>query len=129
MKFSGISQKSDWVGILSSVGCILHCLAMPVVIYASGAALHGEHTEWLDYLFVAVAAGAVMYSVRQAHSLAVKLLLIGAWLLFSVGVVLQPAFAEASVLTYAGSVALIAGHAINLRHCRQCKVHKRQVAA
>jgi hypothetical protein len=82
MKFSGISQKSDWVGILSSAGCILHCLAMPVVVYASGAALHGEHTEWLDYLFVAVAAGAVVYSVRQAHSLAVKLLLIGAWLLF-----------------------------------------------
>ncbi len=114
---------------MSSLGCILHCLAMPVVIYASGAALHGEHTEWLDYLFVAVAAGAVVYSVRQAHFLAVKLLLIGAWLLFSVGVVLQPAFAPASLLAYAGSVGLIAGHAINLRHCRQCKVHKRHVAA
>ncbi len=102
---------------------------MPVVVYASEAALHGEHTEWLDYLFVAVAAGAVVYSVRQAHSRAVKLLLIGAWLLFSVGVVLQPAFAPASGLAYAGSVGLIAGHAINLRHCRQCKVHKRHVAA
>jgi len=129
MKFSSIAQKSDWVGILSSAGCILHCLAMPVVIYASGAVLHQEHTEWLDYLFVAVAAGAMFYSVRQAHSVGVKLLLIGAWLLFSVGVVLQSAFASASVLAYAGSVALIAGHAINLRHCRQCKVHKRHVAA
>ncbi len=114
---------------MSSAGCILHCLAMPVVVYASGAALHQEHTEWLDYLFVAVAAGAVVYSVRQAHSLAVKLLLIGAWLVFSVGVVLQPAFAPASLLAYAGSAGLIAGHAINLRHCRQCKVHKRHVAA
>jgi hypothetical protein len=129
MKFSGISQKSDWVGILSSAGCILHCLAMPVVVYASGAALHGKHTEWLDYLFVAVAAIAVVYSVRQAHTRAVKFLLIGAWLVFSVGIVLQPAFAPASLLAYAGSVGLIAGHAINLRHCRQCKVHKRHVTA
>ena len=129
MKFSAISQKSDWVGILSSMGCILHCLAMPVVIYASGAALHQAHTEWLDYLFVAIAAVAVIYSVRQARSAGVKLLLIGAWLLFSVGVMLQATFAPATLLAYAGSVGLITGHAINLRHCRQCKVHKRHATA
>lgn len=129
MKFSSIEQKWDWVGILGSAGCILHCLAMPAVIYASGTALHGNHYEWLDYLFVGVAALAMFYSVRQSHAIGVKLLLILAWLLFSVGVVLQPIFSSAYLLMYAGSAALISGHTINLRRCRQCKVPKRHITA
>jgi hypothetical protein len=129
MKFSGIAQKSDWVGIFSSAGCILHCLAMPLLIYLSGSALHRNEPEWLDYLFVGLAAVAVYYSVRQSHLLGIRLLLIFAWLLFSLSVILQSVFSPAGLLMYVGSVALIAGHIINLRHCRQCRISKSRVAA
>lgn len=129
MKFLGLEQKSDWVGILSSIGCIIHCLAMPFVVYFSGAALEQNHHDWLDYLFVGVTALAMFFSVRQAHSLSVKILLIAAWLLFAVSSVLQPVFSFASPLMYLGSLALIVGHTINLRHCRQCKMHRPRVIA
>lgn len=116
MKTFSPARKSDWMGIASSVGCIIHCLLMPVLL--SGAASFTAHEEyhWLDFLFLALAAVAVWFSARKTNLLAVRILLIAAWAVFAGSIIWEETLPFASVLMYAGSVLLIVGHVLNLRH-------------
>ncbi len=114
------THKADWVGILGSVGCIIHCLIMPVLL--SSAASFTAHAEyrWLDYVFLTVAAVAVWFSARKASSVMVRILLILAWAIFAGSIIWEESIPFASILMYIGSVLLIIGHVLNLRQIHQC---------
>ena len=125
MKGFSITRKSDWMGIASSVGCIIHCLLMPVLL--SGAASFTAHEEyrWLDFLFLALAAVAVWFSARKTNSPIIKALLIAAWAVFAGSIIWEETLPFASLLMYFGSVLLIVGHVLNLRqvHSHSCADH------
>ncbi|MCU0354528.1 MAG: MerC domain-containing protein [Cytophagales bacterium] len=120
MRKTIVHQKYDWMGIASSVGCIIHCLLMPILL--SSAASFTAHSEyhWLDFLFLTLAAVAVWFTVRKTHSMLVRIILVAAWAIFAGSIIWEESIPFASVLMYAGSVLLIVGHALNLRYVHQC---------
>ena len=120
MKSTHSHNKADYVGILGSVLCIVHCLIMPVLAFGSTMASNHVHTglRSLDFLFIVINGAAVYFATRQHKSLPLKVLLWGALLLFAVSLTFEgkhPAFVW---LSYVGSALLIAGHFINLYICQ-----------
>ncbi|WP_313990910.1 MerC domain-containing protein [Xanthocytophaga flava] len=124
MKNFYVSRKSDWMGIISSVGCIIHCMFMPVLLSSAASFTAHEEYRWLDFLFLAIAAVAVWLSARKAHSLLVRIILIVAWAVFAGSIIWEESIPFASILMYLGSVLLIVGHVLNLRHVHHHAGHK-----
>jgi hypothetical protein len=112
------SPKSDWVGILSSLGCLIHCLALPALFYVfrlSGEAYPLLHHRLLDYSFAVLATIAVVSSVRKSASRLVRGVLTGALLFFIGGILLEEYANYANILLHIGSLGLITGHTLNIR--------------
>ncbi len=123
MKNTVASHKYDWMGIISSVGCIIHCLLMPVLLSSAASFTAHEEYRWLDFLFLAVAAFAVWVSARKTTSLLVRVILVIAWAVFAGSIVWEESLPFASVLMYLGSVLLVVGHVLNLRYVHQGANH------
>lgn len=102
----------DPLGIINSALCIVHCLAMPLLVAIGASFL--EHRA-VGYVFVVLAGVAVLSAVRHRNRPLVAALLGVGLALFAVGIVLEGAYHELEVLTYAGSAVLIVGHLLNWR--------------
>jgi hypothetical protein len=105
-------RSGDGFGILNSVLCIVHCLAMPVLI-AAGAG-YFDH-PLIGWAFVVLAYLAVRSAIRSRNNARIAMILGIGWALFAVGVILEKQYAGLETLTYMGSAVLIAGHLLNVR--------------
>lgn len=121
MKISHSHNKADYVGILGSLLCIVHCIAMPVLALGSAFG-HDHHLHIgflsLDYLFILVNAVAVYFATRNHRSVFVNVLLWSALVLFAVSLVFEERNVAFRWLGYVGSALLITGHLINLYICQ-----------
>ena len=114
-------NKADYVGILGSVLCIIHCVAMPAM--AIGTSLtqnHHMHIGFisLDYFFILINGIAVYFATRNHKSLLLRIFLWSALLIFAVSLIFEGRHDLFQWLGYLGSVLLIAGHFINLYICQ-----------
>lgn len=105
----------DKIGIWSSVLCIVHCLAVPVVLaYTNGYDLHDQ--VWWDFTqvaFVLVGFWAVKHAVSHVSLPWLKL---SFWLSFALlvaSVFMHHSFLG-EVLNYGAAGSLIALHSLNL---------------
>jgi len=116
---------SDYLGIISAVLCLIHCLLAPTLMGAyahSHEAIHsnesGEfflHHNW-DYVFLGLGLLAVWLSSRHTSQLALKVLL---WLTYgflAASVLLEGQGELFQNLVYISSIALIMVHVLNIRH-------------
>lgn len=121
MKISHSHNKADYIGILGSLLCIVHCLAMPVLALGSAFG-HDHHMHIgflsLDYLFILINAAAVYFATREHRSVFVRILLWFALLLFAVSLIFEERNVVFQWLGYLGSALLITGHVINLYICQ-----------
>lgn len=121
MKNNHSHNKADYIGILGSVLCIVHCIAMPVLALGSSIG-HDHHAHIgflsLDYFFILVNAVAVYFATRDHKSLFVKVLLWSALFIFAVSIVFEERNVVFQWLGYLGSALLIGGHLINLYLCQ-----------
>jgi hypothetical protein len=128
-----LSKKSDNVGIISSVLCLIHCLLLPIAIsamsvvnHAHDHAHHHHHDhghgslEALDYVFWVFSLIAVYYSMRQTTLNKVRLAFVLAGLLFTCGILFKEILPFGHAWSYAGSVCLILTHYYNMRYCSHC---------
>ena len=117
-----LSLEADWWGILSSGLCLVHCLLPPLLLL-----FHWQHAEALhipegiEYVFLLVSLWAVVHALRQHRNRFLQVFLCVAFVLLSVGILLEARGAFFQYLSYAGSLLLIGGHIANIRYCRQCK--------
>lgn len=121
MKATHAHGKADYIGILGSILCIIHCLVVPALTFGSTLLYsHDTHAGLLslDYLFILINGIAVFYAARGHQSLPIRLLLWGALALFSVSLIFEGTHPIFSWLGYAGSVLLITGHLLNIYICR-----------
>jgi len=128
MKISVISRKSDWLGILGSMACLVHCLALPALFYFFQFTL-GNHdslaSHLLDYSFAVIATVAVSFAVRKSTSVLVRRVLMISLLFFVGGVLLETWLTNAIVLLHIGSLGLITGHALNIRQTHTSSSHRK----
>ena len=120
MKATHSHSKADYIGILGSVLCIVHCLLMPALAFGTTMTSHHEHAGLLslDYLFILINGVAVFFATRNHKSLLVRSILWGALAVFSVSLIFEAKHSAFIWLGYAGSGLLIIGHLLNLYICQ-----------
>jgi uncharacterized membrane protein len=81
---------------------------------------HHAHTGLLslDYFFIIINGAAVYFATKEHKSLALRILLWGALVVFAIALLFENAHPVFTVLGYVGSGLLIAGHLINLYICQ-----------
>jgi uncharacterized membrane protein (UPF0136 family) len=120
MKEAHSHSKADYVGILGSVLCIVHCMLVPALAFGSSVVTHHEHTglRSLDFLFIIINGLAVFYATRNHKSLLLGILLWGALTLFAAALIFEGKHPAFTWLGYVGSALLIVGHLVNLYICQ-----------
>lgn len=123
----GLIRFADYAGMAASALCLVHCLAMPLVLAAFPLlGLGGEHHALHDVLLVGVTVPVLLALVPGylAHRDPAPLLLGGGGLaLFLVAVFAAgPRFGEIveTALAVASSVLLLAAHRRNHAFCARC---------
>jgi len=104
-------RSGDGLGILNSVLCIVHCLAMPLLI-AAGAG-YFEH-PLIGWAFILLAYLAMRSAIRSRNNARIAMVLGIGWALFAMGIVLEKEHEDLEALTYLGSAVLITGHLLNM---------------
>jgi hypothetical protein len=131
------TRRADLLGLASSMLCLVHCLAFPL-LYAAFSAYdshahahtHGHdhahgHTHAhggfnIDYLFASLALVAVVMAIRQTSLWPVRLGLGLGWAVLATGIVLVGQGFPDYVI-HIGSLILVSAHIYNFRkghvHC------------
>lgn len=110
-----MSQKvADGVAVSLSGLCMLHCLALPLVISALPMTFQGLQSEIVHQVLVVLAVPLAISAVWAARGqrmsgFTIGLLLSGATAL-SLGAFAEPLHDNETLLTVAGAVLLSAGH-------------------
>ncbi|MFN3194448.1 MAG: MerC domain-containing protein [Chlorobiota bacterium] len=113
------STSSDKIGIVASVLCLIHCLALPIAFTLSADTLYLVEHEMpiVDYIFAGIALVAAVLSARKTEDPKIKLAFAVGWGLFILGVL----FHHHPIMIYLlhlGSLVLIVTHYKNIRNCR-----------
>lgn len=123
MKTQHSHNKADYIGILGSILCILHCLLLPAV--SLGSALNHGHSHGhqsgmvtLDLLFIGINALAVYFATKSHPTRGLKILLWGSLGMFAISILFEGQAAAFTWLGYLGSALLILGHFYNLYVCQ-----------
>lgn len=125
-------NKPDFLGILSSGLCAIHCAAAPL-FFAAQPLVHdaleeaGHHDHghahgsglWgsLDLLFLAVSLVAVFFAARASQQTATRAWLGVGWAIFAASLVMEH-LGMVGWLMYVGSAVLVVTHLVNFRQCR-----------
>lgn len=117
-------SRSDLLGVSTSLLCLLHCLAFPVVLstgYLFNYSLQG-HWHGTDYIFVLLGMVAVWASARKTPFLALKLAFWLAILVFSLSILFHDRWSWMIYISTSASFVLIVLHILHWRSHYKCNV-------
>lgn len=144
------NRSADFLGISASFLCMIHCLAIPVLV-SMGYFLHsgtqhnhahgmgvfhywghqdhnhehgGFHFHWhsMDYIFVILALVAVYHAAKNTQSKEIKIGLWTAVSIFSIAILLHEWNAWMIWVSLSASIALIIIHILNWNYHKKCKI-------
>jgi hypothetical protein len=87
---------SDYMGVASSILCLIHCLGLPFVFflgqyfgltYLNSLKDTIEHVIFFDIIFLLTASISVYFALKHAHSKEIKILLSIGWTFFAIGAI------------------------------------------
>lgn len=107
----------DVTGSLTSALCLVHCLALPLLVPA-GAML--AHHPLMDLGFV-VLAGVAAWMASREGAVGMKVLLWSCWSLFAASIWLEHDHPALSTVGVFASLGLVGGHVVNLWNRRRTK--------
>lgn len=122
MKKHQHNTKNDYIGIVSSSLCLIHCLAAPLFLIFGMPFIETDTWHIWDFVFLGISAWAV-FNASKGHTTA--LIRNGLWISFTVltiAIILQHSHTAFLVLSWTAAAGLIFFHVLNLRHCQTCKV-------
>jgi len=103
--------QADLLGMANSMLCLVHCLAMPLLI-SLGTGFLGH--PMVELLFITLSAWAVQGAVRNAQN-RMKIVLWSLWAVFAGALVLEHFSHAFEWIGLAASAGLVLGHAMNYR--------------
>jgi hypothetical protein len=129
------SISSDHIGVFTTVTCMLHCLATPLlfITQAQASTISQEvpfFWQSLNYLFIIISLAAITRSIQNSTNLYVKIFLISAWSILSFFIINESfeIYHIPEFFTYIAAITLSALHIYNLKYCtckdEECCVHK-----
>tara|TARA_B100000674_G_scaffold235749_1_gene193712 strand:+ start:44 stop:439 length:396 start_codon:yes stop_codon:yes gene_type:complete len=121
-------QKPDSIGVLSSILCMIHCIATPFFFVATACTATCCSAaplwwQWLDYFFLVVSFIAVRHSTNETTSKFVEVGLWFSWLSLLV-LILNIKFMWLNISPNAKFIpafTLIGFHIYNLKYCQPDK--------
>lgn len=111
-------NKADFIGIISSCICLVHCIVMPI-IFLTHSAIHS--TNYLDYIFLIVSFHAVFQATKYSNSKIIIVILWASFILFMIGILGGEENLKIHIIGMIGSVGQTIGHIFNINHCKKCK--------
>lgn len=109
------SQKSlsDYIGVLSSLLCLAHCLITPAVISFQMLYHSNSSTfEFLEYIFLFLSFVAVFFSSKNYNRNKGKLVLWLTFMIFASSIIFHDTIP--SLVSYLSSASLIMLHLLNI---------------
>lgn len=113
--------NSDFLGIMSSLTCAVHCMALPLLA-SVGLLSTGHHNHVFDFVFFSLGllfAGFSLFSDFRKHGY-IRPVIIGVlgFMLLLVGIL-----GHLPTLSVIGGLSVAAAHIINFRHTSlSCKI-------
>jgi hypothetical protein len=117
--------KADYFGAMAGVLCLFHCMATPFLFLAKACSTTccADAPVWwkfIDYLFIAIAFGAIYYATRNTNKYWIQIALWSAWgiLLFAIlneSVEVVPLPEE---LAYIPALVIVGLHLYNHKYCK-----------
>jgi len=122
LHFKKLLVKTDLVGIITSLLCLVHCMAFPFLISLEPIYLKNlpHDFQFLEYLFLLFAFVAMWYSSRKSIS-QIKISFYILFTLFIIGDVLEKVEPILHNLAYVGSFGLVITHYFNYNLMHQHK--------
>lgn len=128
-------KNSDFVGVLSNILCMLHCLATPL-LFVSQIKAHSVPFSWqaINILFIIISAFAIYRSINVSNNIFIKIFMPLFWIILSVFIIdevfhLHHYIHEihfihdinhknGEIFTYSAASILSLLHVYNLKFCR-----------
>lgn len=121
--------KTDKVGIIASVLCMIHCIATPFIFIATSCSATCCETSpaWysgLDFVFLLISVIAIYQSSKNSSKAWMKYVMLSTWTLlfiviFNEKIQLLPLIES---VIYFPAILLVVLHIYNLKYC-QCKTY------
>ena len=114
-------ENSDKIGALSSMLCLVHCLAFPLLI---GFFPFLHLAEPIEFLFLAISVVAVfisVYNAQKKRSVETRIMVISLIVLIA-SVALEEKIEIFHFISYVSAFTLALAHYLSFRKQRACKV-------
>ena len=125
-----LKQKSDLIGAIASITCMIHCIATPFLFIASACSKSccSAAPKWwifIDFIFLFISFCAVYKSTQTTTKYWMSPALWLAWTLLLMAIILEQSNWEyfSEVYKYSAATSLVVLHLYNLKFC-QCKSEK-----
>lgn len=121
------SLNWDRIGIALSGICMVHCLALPIVVaFLPVLTLGLGHSHLFHALILILVIPTVILALRKAHRQALVITLLGSGLLLIIAGLSSGSFWHnyflETILTVAGSIFLVSGHITNYFTHSSCEM-------
>lgn len=125
MKQKFANFRSDYIGMVSAILCLIHCIILPVIFALRAVDFEHDvegHFKW-DYLFLALSFYAVYHSAKHSPSPLIKMLFWANFSVLTLCIFLENISEAFEYMIILASIGLVVVHFINIRHCQRCMTH------
>ena len=118
-------QKSDFIGVLSSGLCMIHCIATPFLFFAATCSVSccsaaPSWWQWIDYIFLFICLFAVHHSASSTNFKIIQYGLWTSWIMLFLFLINARFgwFYMPENVKFIPAFALIGFHLYNLKYCK-----------
>lgn len=108
---------ADFVGITSSIICLVHCIATPLLI-AFGVGFMTN--PFFKYLFLVISFVSIFKSTEYTTNMKNALFFWISFFGFLFSTLFQENYHWLHYVGYFFAILIITGHILNIKHCRKC---------
>lgn len=117
------SSNADFLGIVSSTLCFIHCLIIPFLLL--GWSTQWVRSHWLDFFFLGIGLYAVVQTSRSTPLQVVRIGLFVSYFFLFLSWVFHTVIPGSLYLNFVGAIGLIVFHSYNLKYAGRCRVYSR----
>ncbi|WP_226390677.1 MerC domain-containing protein [Penaeicola halotolerans] len=122
-----LKSKADFLGVSSASLCLLHCLAIPIILSSSSLFVSIDHDVWhlLDFIFIGIGLSAIWYASQNSSSQWMKIALWTVFSIFSLSLLTHELLRFSYYISLISSILLIILHIINWKYYRICRTTRK----
>lgn len=113
-------NKADFIGIVSSSLCLVHCIATPLLI-AFGAGFIANPI--FKYLFLIISFASIFKATENVNNTKIAMFLWASFWGFLFSTLLQEEYEWLHYSGYFFAILIIVGHLLNIKYCKQFSKH------